>query len=40
MNIKDLVDLACDEDLRAPCLWVPSEHWQDFLAVLGRTPDG
>ena len=39
MNIKDLVDLACDEDLRAPCLWVPSEHWEDFLAVLGRTPN-
>ncbi len=39
MDIRTLVDLAIDEDPRAPCLWVPSEHWLDFLAVTRRKPN-
>ena len=29
IGIRALVDLAIEDDPRAPCLWVPSEHWQD-----------
>lgn len=39
MDIKTLVDLAIDEDPFAPCLWVPSEHWDDFLERVRRTPN-
>ncbi|MES2342859.1 MAG: hypothetical protein V4597_14385 [Pseudomonadota bacterium] len=39
MGVKDLVDLAIDEDPRSPCLWVPSEHWGDFCAAIRRTPN-
>ena len=39
MDIKSLVDLAINEDPRAPCLWVPSEHWLDFLAAVDRRPN-
>lgn len=39
MNARDLVDVAIDEDPRAPCLWVPSELWPEFLASLGRRPN-
>ena len=39
MDIRTLVDLAIDEDPRAPCLWVPSEHWVDFLTATRRKPN-
>ena len=39
MDIKSLVDLAIDEDPRAPGLWVPSEHWLDFLTAVDRRPN-
>lgn len=39
MDIRTLVDLAIDEDPRAPCLWVPSEHWQAFCAAVDRRPN-
>ncbi len=39
MSIRDLVDIAIDEDPRAPCLWVPSECWEEFCAELNRTPN-
>jgi hypothetical protein len=39
VNARDLVDVAIDEDPRAPCLWVPSELWPDFLASVGRKPN-
>ena len=39
MNARDLVDMAIDEDPRAPCLWVPSELWLEFLAAVGRRPN-
>ena len=39
MQARDLVDVAIDEDPRAPCLWVPSELWPEFVAAVGRTPN-
>ena len=39
MDIRDLVDIAIDEDPRAPCLWVPSEYWDEFCAAVQRTPN-
>jgi hypothetical protein len=39
MNIRDRVDIAIDEDPRAPCLWVPSEHWAALCEALDRTPN-
>ena len=39
MEARDLVDVAIDEDPRAPCLWVPSELWPEFLAATGRRPN-
>jgi len=39
MQARDLVDVAIDEDPRAPCLWVPSELWPEFLAAVGRRPN-
>ena len=39
MNVRDLVDIAIDEDPRAPCLWVPSEAWEEFCGSLKRTPN-
>jgi hypothetical protein len=39
MDARDLVDVAIDEDPRAPCLWVPSELWLEFLAAVERRPN-
>jgi len=39
MEIRAEVDLAIDENRRAPCLWVPSEHWIAFCDQLGRAPN-
>lgn len=39
MEARDLIDVAIDEDPRAPCLWVPSELWPEFLATVGRQPN-
>ena len=39
MDARTLVDVAIDEDPRAPCLWVPSELWPEFLAVIGQRPN-
>jgi hypothetical protein len=39
MDIKALADLAIDDDLRAPCLWIPSEHWDDFCRAADRRPN-
>ena len=39
MDIRGLVDVAIDEDPKAPCLWVPSEHWPAFCEAVGRTPN-
>jgi hypothetical protein len=39
MDIKDLVDIAIDEDPKTPCLWVPSAYWGAFCDAIGRTPN-
>lgn len=39
MDIKDLVDIAIDEDPKTPCLWVPSAYWEAFCAAVDRTPN-
>lgn len=39
MHARDLVDVAIDEDPRAPCLWVPSELWPEFLAAITQKPN-
>ncbi|WP_310542013.1 hypothetical protein [Phenylobacterium sp.] len=39
LSIKTMVDLAIDEDPRSPCLWAPSEHWEDFCEAIGQKPN-
>ena len=39
MDAKTLVDVAIDEDPRAPCLWVPSELWPEFIAAMDQRPN-
>ena len=39
MDVRAQVDLAIDENRRAPCLWVPAERWPAFCAQLGRAPN-
>lgn len=39
MNARDLADVAIDEDPRAPCLWIPSELWPEFLAAIPQRPN-
>ena len=39
MNVRDLVDIAIDEDPRAPCLWVPSEGWDELCAAIDQRPN-
>ena len=39
MNARDLADVAIDGDPRAPCLWIPSELWPEFLAAIPQRPN-
>jgi hypothetical protein len=39
VNIRDMVDTAIDEDPRAPCLWIPSEHWPAFCEAIDQKPN-
>jgi hypothetical protein len=39
LDIRTLVDIAIDEDPRAPCLWVPSERWEDFCEAIHQKPN-
>lgn len=39
MSIRDIVDVAIDEDRHAPCLWVPAEHWAAFSEAVGQAPN-
>jgi hypothetical protein len=39
MNIRELVDIAIDEDPRSPCLWVPTEHWPAFCVAIAQRPN-
>jgi len=39
MTIRDLVDLAIEDDPRAPLMWIPSEHWQAFCEAIRQQPN-
>ncbi|MBI1197404.1 MAG: hypothetical protein GC203_06035 [Phenylobacterium sp.] len=39
MNARQLVDIAIDEDPRAPCLWVPSGLFPELCAALRQRPN-
>jgi hypothetical protein len=39
MDAKTLVDVAIDEDPRAPCLWAPPEVWSEFVAAIDQRPN-
>jgi hypothetical protein len=39
MEALDLVDVAIEEDPRAPCLWVPSELWPEFCRAIAQRPN-
>ena len=39
MKARDPVDVAIDEDPRAPCLWVPSELWAEFVTAINQRPN-
>ena len=39
MDARTLVDVAIDEDPRAPCLWVPAELWGDFIMAIDHQPN-
>lgn len=39
MDVRQLVDIACDEDPRAPCLWVPSPLWAAFCEAIRQRPN-
>ena len=39
MNARQLVDLACDEDPRAPLLWVPSHLFPELCELIGQQPN-
>jgi hypothetical protein len=39
MDARTLVDLAIDEDPRAPCLWVPTELWPEFCQAIRQKPN-
>jgi hypothetical protein len=39
MDVLTQVNLAIDEDRKARCLWVPTEHWAAFAEQLGRGPN-
>ena len=39
MDGRQLIDLACDEDPRAPCLWLPSDLFDELSAAIGQKPN-
>ena len=39
VSIRDLVDLAIEDDPRAPCLWLPSQHWPAFCEAIDQRPN-
>ena len=39
MDTKQLVDIACDEDPRAPCLWLPSQLFPAFCEAIRQKPN-
>jgi hypothetical protein len=39
MDSRQLIDIACDEDPRAPCLWVPSDVFVELSDAIGQKPN-
>jgi hypothetical protein len=39
MNARQLADIAIDEDPRAPCLWLPSDMFPEFCALIDQRPN-
>jgi hypothetical protein len=39
MDARQLVDIAIDEDPRAPCLWVPSDLFPELCTQLRQRPN-
>jgi hypothetical protein len=39
MDARQLVDIACDEDPRAPCLWVPSDLFPVLCDQIRQRPN-
>jgi hypothetical protein len=39
MDAKTLVDLAIDEDPRAPCLWMPDHMFPGFCTAIRQQPN-
>ena len=39
LDARLLVDVAIDEDPRAPCLWLPSDLFPEWCAAVGRQPN-
>lgn len=39
MDTRTLVDLAIDEDPRAPCLWLPTDRFGEFCAGIRQRPN-
>lgn len=39
MQPRELIDIAIDEDPRAPCLWAPSELWAELCQAIGQRPN-
>jgi hypothetical protein len=39
MDIRELVDIAIDDDPRAPCLWAPAEQFEALCEALQRRPN-
>ena len=39
MDIQVLVDLAIEDNPHAPCLWVPSRHFDAFCTAIRQKPN-
>ena len=39
MEARQLVDIAIDEDPRAPCLWTPSDLFVEFCDQIRQRPN-
>lgn len=39
MSVRDLADIAIEEDLRAPFLWIPEELFAAFCEEIDQHPN-
>lgn len=39
LPIKALVDLLVIDEPHAPCIFVPSEYWEEFCAAIEQQPN-